>query len=147
MPQLSSVNSLVFRDFLLQIKYHTGHSLLARTVLTVARRLPGLSLLARGLGRIGPVINLALAGADLWMALEDIVAARREPALNRIFRATMSSLLACCSIICALNIPLLSQVLAIVAVVIDFLKQMGLALMGEGGSSQSKSEVSTQTGF
>lgn len=134
MQQLSSMNSLIFRDFLLQVKYHTGQSLLARTLLTVARRLPGLSLLARGLGRIGPLINLALAAADIWMALEDIVAARREPVLTRIFRATMSSLLACCSIICALNIPLLSQVMAIVAVVIDCLKQMGLALAGENSS-------------
>lgn len=124
-----------------QLKNHLQHAraLLAplqsdprlRLLLSLARRLPlpGLRWLARGLGRLGPLLNIALAIADIWIAVDDVLEARKDPELKRLIRATLSVLLASCAVIAALNIPFLSQLAAITAMLLDFLKQSLLTLM------------------
>lgn len=124
-----------------QLKAHLTHldSLLApmrkdprvRLAFSLARRLPlpGLRWLARGLGRLGPVLNIGLAIADIWIAVDDVLAVQRNPQLHRLVRATMSVLLASCAVIAALNIPFVSQISAVSAMLLDFLKQTLMSLL------------------
>ena len=110
------------REFMIWVRNPLGLTTAPRMAWMVIKRLPGLKVLARTLGVLRPVVNIGLAMADIWLAIDEWIQVRRNPDLEQIFSAAASTVLASCSVITAMNIPLLSRLSAVLTILVDFLK-------------------------
>lgn len=114
----------------MQIKRPLGPTTAPRLLWMVARRLPIpiVHPLLRGLGRLGPIVRFGFAVADVLMAADTYFKAKKDPKLENIYSFTTSTVLASCSVIAAMNIPLISRMSAVATILVDFAKQSTLSL-------------------
>lgn len=125
-PQISPE----LQETVMQIRQPLGPTTAPRLAWMIASHLPipGVRGLMRVLGVFGPIFRFGFAVADIWIALDTSKKAQQDPKLENLYSATTSTLLAACSVIAAMNLPLISRLSAVMTVMLDFTKRSALSL-------------------
>ncbi len=125
-PQISPQ----LQETVMKIRQPLGPTTAPRLVWMIASHLPipGVRGLLRGLSVFGPLFRFGFAVADIWIALDTSKKAQQDPKLENLYSATTSTLIASCSVIAAMNLPLISRISAVMTVLLDLTKRSALSL-------------------